>query len=643
MQVGDGWVSSLTSNGPPDYALNRSDLIRPNWVQVPSVAILKSFPTHFSNKTVLIALTGLEEEFDGLLEGAYVYWENISSAKAEDMSDWIWAKDGRSAWKRISSASAGELVLTSLRDGQDNTALLQSVFNTIPEGTRIIVSKPGLYFLNSITISRKISWEAADGVTFKHVNNATGDMFLFRVPPSSMKGGTYDGNHQNQIPQAANWWSLVRVDPSTGNPYSFSSFKEMNFENFVFSGLRGWQMNGSMKVRDCLFHNGKEHGGILGLQSQGFHYGTSYPNTRSHVDISHCEFKNDTLPGQAGRNPGGAIISGNEPTNSYPSIKFHHNKLFQVGQNFALNSIAGIHCYEDTANIQITDNIFDECLYSPISAQNCARTIIRGNIIKNTYGTDGSQGIWVDPHQRAQVGGANEPFIVTGNQVIGRDTGEGIRVYGSVGVGRDAIVSQNYISGCIKGISVGSAGPGWQGPLLLSDNIIKNISGNGMEFVNVSDEIKIHNNHVEAGIALIATTGVNTAKFYLQNNFLKATLAGSYGLIIRGALLVHVYSGSIKNDNTGNVLNFQADALGNKIGTLLYSSQNQNEGGFTSLVYTDILKVVGPEFGIPMTKAQRNQIATPSDGLRILQTDATPGWRYYNNGAWVRLTEVNDA
>lgn len=43
-----------------------------------------------------------------------------------------------------------------------------------------------------------------------------------------------------------------------------------------------------------------------------------------------------------------------------------------------------------------------------------------------------------------------------------------------------------------------------------------------------------------------------------------------------------------------------------------------------------------------MTKAQRDAIASPADGSVIYQTDATPGLRLRENGAWVKFTTSAD-
>jgi hypothetical protein len=41
-----------------------------------------------------------------------------------------------------------------------------------------------------------------------------------------------------------------------------------------------------------------------------------------------------------------------------------------------------------------------------------------------------------------------------------------------------------------------------------------------------------------------------------------------------------------------------------------------------------------------LTKAQRP--ASPANGMIIYQTDNTPGFRFYENGAWVRPTVAAD-
>jgi hypothetical protein len=44
-----------------------------------------------------------------------------------------------------------------------------------------------------------------------------------------------------------------------------------------------------------------------------------------------------------------------------------------------------------------------------------------------------------------------------------------------------------------------------------------------------------------------------------------------------------------------------------------------------------------------MTKAQRNAITTPANGLVVYQTDNVPGLRVRENNVWVKYTATADA
>lgn len=43
-----------------------------------------------------------------------------------------------------------------------------------------------------------------------------------------------------------------------------------------------------------------------------------------------------------------------------------------------------------------------------------------------------------------------------------------------------------------------------------------------------------------------------------------------------------------------------------------------------------------------MTKAERNALASPGNGDIIYQTDNTPGFRFYQEGAWGKITLTAD-
>jgi hypothetical protein len=54
-----------------------------------------------------------------------------------------------------------------------------------------------------------------------------------------------------------------------------------------------------------------------------------------------------------------------------------------------------------------------------------------------------------------------------------------------------------------------------------------------------------------------------------------------------------------------------------------------------------LLVLTGQTTAASMTRAQRNTL-TPTNGTIIYQTDSTPGFRGYVNGAWVSFNTTAD-
>lgn len=100
MLAGDTYISGLTGSGPPPWSFNDSFVV-PRWFLVETVAALRQLRTHQFNNNVLLVLLGQDEPYDGLLQGTYQYWPNMSTAQPDDGGTWIWANDQQSAWRKI--------------------------------------------------------------------------------------------------------------------------------------------------------------------------------------------------------------------------------------------------------------------------------------------------------------------------------------------------------------------------------------------------------------------------------------------------------------------------------------------------------------------------------------------------------------
>ena len=90
------------------------------------------------------------------------------------------------------------------------------------------------------------------------------------------------------------------------------------------------------------------------------------------------------------------------------------------------------------------------------------------------------------------------------------------------------------------------------------------------------------------------------------------------------------------------------DICSNSVTEFLMAMTQQEKECLCSLSdrVTDIevgLDVGEPGFPLPsMTKADRNLISSPANGLMVYQTDNTPGLRVRENGVWVRYTATAD-
>jgi hypothetical protein len=511
----------------------------------------------------------------------------------------------------------------------------------VPDGTAVI---------HSLVVDKDISFVLSNAAVLKHKANATGTMIKYTVASSgTFTGGTLDGNGANQTvtgtAQVNSWFACLRTITTTAFTVS-----DVTFVNFCLAAILDNDSSGRLTISRCNFRNGREHTngaavGILGFQSSGINFApTATVDGRPHLRVTGCNFIQDTLPANAGGNPGGCIIAGRENINCLISVTYQGNYHTRTGQAYAGNFIGSVDLYEDCHGANVMGNVFVDCLYVPMKLQNSGELSCIGNQVIGPS-DQVATGIWYDPHERSDGSGVlNENAVFIGNVVKGRG-GAGITIAGNVGVGRSIIVSNNDVESCATGFDIGATGAtfGLDAPLLIQGNTARGITGTACNITLCSGPIRINGNHFSGANGILATTGVNNAEFYLSHNYLEATSLGSRALIVRGAARVHCYSGVYNNTNgaSSNVLNFQWDGT-NNIGELLFPGTNIIKIGIPEMVYTQITKIIGSDFALPLTKAARNQIATPATGLRVYQTDNTPGVRVFSNGAWVRYTETAD-
>jgi hypothetical protein len=549
---------------------------------------LKAFnPNDVTSRTVIMLGTSVIN--DGT--GGIFYFSPTSTATPDDVNVVQSNVTSNGRWIRTTiGGGSGQTVIGLNPDGVTvNDSILETVLAGMPDCGVLRFETPGTYIFDTVTFSKCISIELGEGVRFKHKANATGNMFTFTVAPPKIKGGVWDGNMANQNNNATNWWSLVYVNPSS-TAFQRTRIEGSTFTNFVFGGTRFFQMNGRVEADHCNFIEGKEHGGVLGLQSQGFWFSeTALPNSRPEVVLTYCTFIQNSAPSVTGKNPGGAIFGGYAQDNIHPSVKVNHCYFKGTGQNFALNSIGSVDLYEDVERAEITENIFEDCYYVPIKMQNGSHFICENNIIVGATG-EGTQGIWFDPHQRNDTTETHEVSTIRGNIVV-RD-GTGIVVAGNVAHSSKVIVENNWVIGTtVNGIDLGatSAGHTFSGPAIIQGNVILADDGNGIHMINTAGQYQFIGNYSSATHGFLATASNSNAKIFLSGNYFQGT-NGGYAASIWGVKELIADSGKY-NSSAG--VQIKADDDGNQIQKLQWSDGNILDDGALDITFSGVDELVG--------------------------------------------------
>jgi hypothetical protein len=478
----------------------------------------------------------------------------------------------------------------------DNALFISRAISQANTGDIIYLNKPGNYFLSSVTFNKSVSFVLGDGVQFIQNGSATNHMFNFDVPPKLIQGGIFNGNMAAQSNTATNWFACVSIAPLTTNVYPTTTIRDCVFTNYVFGGVRFYQMNGGFTVENNDFIDGKEHGGVLGLQSQGLYAAfTGLTNSNIHVKVLHNRFIQNNYASVFGKNPGGFIIAGRGDINAHPSVEIVGNYFDKIGQAFVGNFIGSIDLYEDVYNAVVKDNISVNFNYVAYKLQNGGRFICQNNTAIGAGATNSFLGFWYDPHQRNDTNDINEICIMSENIV--KNVSTGIAVAGNVGLGRSCNVINNWVEGATTyGIDIGAnnALVGFEGPMNVSGNTIKD-SATGLEFVNFNKDATVANNIITGGThGLFATGGVTNAFLSLYNNFFSVTNSGGYPIVAFGVGKLYVHSGIYENVAGGTAINISTNSDGVKIGELLYDSEhNFIRTGTKLLLPQNITKFVG--------------------------------------------------
>lgn len=449
-------------------------------------------------------------------------------------------------------------------------AALDTLQKNVGHGASVFFPS-GTYKYSNITLTNPISMYG-DGSAVIKAADTVPQGFMMTVSGNhdvKISGLIFDGNRAGQNTDATNWFDTLVI-----NSFGEGKVRIFNntFTNSVMSGLGGAIYgNGIIDAHNNLFVNATEHGGVLGLRSSHIRLRSLGTNVNPSIRVYDNILWQDALHATYGRDPGGAIFDGMDSRNSHPSLLYTGNYHYRVGQTWpigAANHIGGVDVYEDFKGVNISDNFFIECRYTPIKYQNSGGGIIKGNYINNRgVSVDGGVGsihqsvasILINPVQRSQTNSIYEQTIVSENIIADGGEVRGIFVwantesFGNIPSQR-VIVENNFVSNNYVGIEIQAM----TNFVAVRNNAVFTTRGTnsytaGIQWTSIKDSIEIKNNFVRMvnGIGLAGTSSNQLADVIVEGNDVETSAAGFYPGVFGPSRELRILSGRWKVPSGG--------------------------------------------------------------------------------------------
>lgn len=464
---------------------------------------------------------------------------------------------------------AGEFVNVALfgatpNTGEDQTVYFDRAVEAAPEGFTLFVP-PGEFILNDWQIDKDLSLYLADGATLKMASEATAPMIRWTVPATgAMYGlGTIDGNKEGQTQDI--WYPVIKTYTET-----HFTVRDITFQNHTLAAIQDTLSTGMIEIASCKFLNASEHGGVTTTKASMSLYMAC---VGMKLQVHHCLFQQDEFPSEPGRGPGGMLIAGPE------AATITDNIFVRIGQTFMDNHLAPIQFYQQCDSIIVSRNIILDPMWDAIVWQNSYRAIITNNQIRGDVATNSlcAVGIWFNPTQREQVEGP-EVGIISGNIIHNLSQAVGIFAFAGVDDAAKVQVLDNYVTDTLHGIRVSGVGEGavrWNGPVLISGNVVRPTTGYGVRVEAIRGEVNIVDNDVRAvsSHGLWALIALTECDLHLDGNYFSTETTGFYGATMRGLQSLHIHSGTFSNTDVGGVAyTVEQDASANPVDLCMINS-----------------------------------------------------------------------
>lgn len=457
----------------------------------------------FSGGRVTIETRGYASPGDG--GGGTLY---LDSADTNTVADnvLVYAATPYGRYKRIHSGVVNVKWAGAIGNGSDDdTAAIQAVL----DAGKSVHFPDGTYAANGLILSGdKTITLSKDAVILA---NGTPDQYkaVFSLTNGSkieIIGGTIDAS---AITERS--FSVIQVRDATNVSLSLQG---TTITNYIFGGINLWNWSGSLNVDDCEFRNGREHTGVLNEDSRAI---TAYGVTGTDVAqirVTRSRFINDATYA-AGATPTGVYIKSND---GWTHAHIEGNYFDNCGTDIAGNLTGSIDLYQGVDG-SIFNNYVQRSQGLGIKVQENENIRVENNTVDGSGNNPGASyffGIHWNPNPRAYYNPPKGGVVIRGNTVKNFTHTNSFAIGTSNSVtnrGRDAVVDDNYIINCARGIYFDAPA----GRLSIRNNTIKDttIIGLGIfrpltnEFSSVViDGNRFENIGGEAGVTIEQLNGV---------------------------------------------------------------------------------------------------------------------------------------
>lgn len=571
--------------------------------QVDTIADLKNQNVNDIHKS--IEVLGLSTRGDGL--GGLYYWDSGSVFSPDD-ANYVQANSTASGrWVRVGVKISGGYIpitdhdrwrdLPSIKDfgaesGENIDDAIDRITAALP-GDSVVRVPRGTYYIDTVTLSKRIRFVGEPGAVFVHEAAATGSMFVGTTEQRGvfMDGITLDGNKANQ--------SLASFYGILDGEFDNAIIQNCVFTNVMDFAIRAWSGSGDLLIQHCEFWDQYQLLATAEDSNGAIIWAPGEAGTRTMLTVKYCKFNNnDGVQETSRRLPGGVFTSGSWANDSwvYPQVLYCY--FNGVGDDDAVGAahwgIAAIDFYNNNISGLALYNVITNSQYIGIKGQNTENLIVSGNDVHTT----GTIGIQVDPSERenpdAEWGATVENNKVTGDPT--RTVGVHLTA-GDAGGWHKTLIRNNTLTNInrgiiLEGVDENDVVTGY-GPVRIEGNDVHSIGHNAFQmYGTVGARIDIVGNSFQAtngGSAMILIQTNSATDVTLFNNDIKVWGAG-WGFRAWGLRTIDAAMNTIEIDGVGESVELKQDALGNLITNLFWERNNRIISGAVDITAADIVQ-----------------------------------------------------